>query len=44
MEALSSCAIEGNALAIDLIRLKSTDPDKFVVMVKELFPTEAKDE
>jgi hypothetical protein len=30
LEALASCAIEGNALAIELLELKKTDPEKFM--------------
>jgi len=35
IEALSSCAIEGNAFAIEMLELRDKDPEAFMVRLGE---------
>lgn len=44
IEALASCAIEGNALAIELLELKDTDPIAFWKRVSETWPVRGTEE
>jgi hypothetical protein len=44
VEALASCAIEGNKVAIELLELRTTDPDEFIAQIEKLFSPEKEEE